>query len=109
MDYHVTLKNGHVHQHIDDERSNGPVWMPNTTFMQEFTRAPIPSQLILSRAMGSRFILQPKTPLPLRELNNILHMFYEKHVSKIPVQRWLAEHDWADAFDDEDEDGWMKV
>lgn len=59
--------------------------------------------------MGARFTLQPSEPLPLKELNKVLHEFYGKHVSKVPVEWWLAHHNWADAFDDEDEDRWMKA
>ena len=68
---------------------------------------PVPEQLVLRREMSSRFILQPRRPVPLAVFNRILREFHNDHASSKPVKHWLSQNDWADAFDDDDADGWM--
>jgi hypothetical protein len=51
--------------------------------------------------------LQPNKPLPLKEFNHLLDEFYHQNATKAPVGQWLSENDWADAYDDDDREGWI--
>jgi hypothetical protein len=51
--------------------------------------------------------LQPDKPLPLKEFNYLLDEFYNQNATKAPVRQWLSENDWADAYDDDDREGWI--
>ncbi|MCJ1257296.1 hypothetical protein MMC24_005121 [Lignoscripta atroalba] len=126
----------HSEEFIDDWRvvSNGASMMPNTMFMQELARmaydyysedlengkavetplifripkgTPLPSTLVLLHEHTAQFSLQPSFGMPLDDLNERLDEFYSKYAERTTLERWLTEHDYADAHDDTMPEDWM--
>ncbi|KAH7327741.1 hypothetical protein B0I35DRAFT_415627 [Stachybotrys elegans] len=107
---------------------------PNTFFMQELVRTysdenldhkeegkqvgtpfiytipkgtPIPQHLILLNEYIAKFSLQPSRGIPLKELNQSLDEFYNKHARKETVESWLDAHPFTDAIPDDADPVWM--
>ncbi|KAJ5776434.1 uncharacterized protein N7511_001445 [Penicillium nucicola] len=131
-------EDGLVHANISKSSpySNGPIFMPNSRLMQQMLRfdlehyqegiddgkcpldpsvvciergTPIPSALVLWREGLSRFSLQPSDPIAVKQLNDVLSEFYEKHATVLGAEEWIEKYPYRESFPDQNEDVWMKV
>ncbi|KAL1859001.1 hypothetical protein VTK73DRAFT_7713 [Phialemonium thermophilum] len=126
---------GLVYPGLDQSVSNGLVMYPSNTFMmQEYCRryldavldrqeagenvempeiytiprgTRVPSHLILINEFLSRFSLQPSHGMSIRELNQHLQEFLEKHATKDSAGDWLKKHPFQSAIADEADALWM--
>ncbi|PHH63517.1 hypothetical protein CDD81_5798 [Ophiocordyceps australis] len=114
--------------------SNGAVLLPNTAMMQtdlrvyfsEFLKynkglqielepriltirkgTAVPSTLILFHEISSRFSLQPRLGLTVKDLNLELEKFFYIHAEKEGIRPWLQRNAFMFAAKDKDESTWM--
>ncbi|OCK74845.1 hypothetical protein K432DRAFT_386567 [Lepidopterella palustris CBS 459.81] len=106
--------------------SDGATLMPNTFDMQQIIRGAVDRYYedqdngviaerpflftilkVLVRITLAAFSLQPSRPSSPNVLNRILDDFYSKHAETRTAEDWLDEHDYQDAFADEEETLWM--
>ncbi|KAK3896791.1 hypothetical protein C8A05DRAFT_48322 [Staphylotrichum tortipilum] len=116
--------------------SNGAVFMPNTTWMQELYRlfleqsyydalddgeqveapylytvakgTPVPGLLILIREDEESFSLQPSQQgLTLNDFNRSLDEFYDEHALKETASQWFGKHPLRDSIGNSEEHMWM--
>jgi hypothetical protein len=66
-------------------------------------------EFVLMDDFGARITLQPRQLLLLLQFNRVFQDSYDRCAIKTKGGQWLSEHDWIDAFDDDDIEAWTSI